>query len=157
MKDKGIAIVLSFFLGILGMDRFYLGYYGIGLFKLLTFGGFGILYIVDFIRIAIGHLRPKNGEYSAESIQACSNDFRNVLSEALVGKNADQTNGSVMIASAIKRGPYAVAFDAKGNKLFSVAADQVIGFTSNTVTVKLGTWAVTYDEKGNKLYSNALQ
>lgn len=79
------------------------------------------------------------------------------MSEALVGKNADQSNGSVMIASAIKRGPYAVAFDAKGNKLFSVAADQVIGFTSNTVTVKLGTWAVTYDEKGNKLYSNALQ
>lgn len=53
MKDKGIAIVLSFFLGILGMDRFYLGYYGIGLFKLLTFGGFGILLILSALLLVI--------------------------------------------------------------------------------------------------------
>ena len=63
-KNKTVAILLSLFLGYLGIDRFYLGYTGMGVLKLLTGGFFGILWLVDFIRILVGSLHPKTGTYS---------------------------------------------------------------------------------------------
>ena len=51
MKSKITAILLCFFLGGLGIHRFYLGYTLIGVIQLLTFGGFLIWAIVDFIRL----------------------------------------------------------------------------------------------------------
>lgn len=61
MKSKMVAILLSVFLGALGVDRFYLGYIGMGVLKLLTGGCFGILYIYDIIMICTGKLRPADG------------------------------------------------------------------------------------------------
>ena len=56
-----VALLLSIFLGVLGVDRFYLGHIGLGIAKLLTGGGCGIWYIVDIILIATGSLRDANG------------------------------------------------------------------------------------------------
>ena len=53
-KNFTIALLVSFFLGTLGIDRFYLGCPFTGILKLLTFGGLGIWALVDFIRIATG-------------------------------------------------------------------------------------------------------
>lgn len=50
-KDRATAFVLSFFLGWWGIDRFYLGQVALGLFKLLTFGGFGAWWFVDLFLI----------------------------------------------------------------------------------------------------------
>ena len=47
MKKKTTALILSIFLGELGIDRFYLGYTGMGILKLCTAGCFGILWIID--------------------------------------------------------------------------------------------------------------
>ena len=61
MKSKTTALLLSIFLGELGIDRFYLGKIGTGLLKLITAGGFGIWWIVDIIIIATGGMTDKQG------------------------------------------------------------------------------------------------
>ncbi len=60
-KSYVAALVLSFFLGGLGIDRFYLGHIGTGIVKLLTGGGLGIWSLIDFILIAFGKLRDDQG------------------------------------------------------------------------------------------------
>ena len=66
MKSKVVALILSIFLGELGIDRFYLGYIGTGILKLTTCGGFGIWWLIDLIMIATGKLKPKDGSEYAE-------------------------------------------------------------------------------------------
>ena len=61
MKSKITAILLCFFLGGLGIHRFYLGYTLIGVIQLLTFGGFLIWAIIDFIRLITGSLKDSEG------------------------------------------------------------------------------------------------
>jgi len=50
-KNRTTAFLLAFFLGGLGIGRFYIGNVGIGVLKLLTGGVFGILAIVDWFLI----------------------------------------------------------------------------------------------------------
>ena len=60
-KEWLTALIISFFVGVLGIDRFYLGYTGLGVLKLITFGGCGIWALIDLIRIATGDLKDANG------------------------------------------------------------------------------------------------
>ncbi|MFT4187957.1 MAG: NINE protein [Aeromicrobium sp.] len=55
------AVLLAVFTGSLGIDRFYLGYTGLGVLKLLTCGGLGLWSLVDLILIATGKLRAADG------------------------------------------------------------------------------------------------
>lgn len=58
-KDRTTALVLSLFLGSLGVDRFYLGQTGLGVAKLLTCGGVGFWSIIDWF-IIMGATDQKN-------------------------------------------------------------------------------------------------
>ena len=69
-KNKLTAILLSIFTGGLGIDRFYLGYTGLGVVKLLTMGGFGIWALIDLIMICTGSLRPADGSPWEEEVRA---------------------------------------------------------------------------------------
>jgi len=60
-KDPTIALILSIFIGNLGIDRFYIGDTGLGIGKLLTCGGIGIWTIIDWFLI-MGATREKNLE-----------------------------------------------------------------------------------------------
>ena len=52
MKDPTTILLVSIFLGGLGIDRFMLGDIGMGILKLLTCGVCGILTIIDWFTVS---------------------------------------------------------------------------------------------------------
>ncbi len=56
-----ITLALVFFLGFLGVHRFYNGKIGTGILMILTLGGFGIWSLIDFIMILFGKFTTKDG------------------------------------------------------------------------------------------------
>ncbi len=64
MQKKSFLIteVLAMLLGFLGVHRYYTGYVGLGILQTLTFGGFGIWSLIDFIFISLGKYKDANGQ-----------------------------------------------------------------------------------------------
>ncbi len=56
-KDWIVTLLLSFFLGCLGVHRFYKGHTGICVAQLLTLGVCGIWEFIDFIIILVGNFK----------------------------------------------------------------------------------------------------
>jgi len=52
-KSNTVALLLCFFIGFLGVHRFYVGKIGTGVLMLLTLGGLGIWNLIDFIIISV--------------------------------------------------------------------------------------------------------
>ena len=40
-------LIISFLAGYFGLDRFYQGDVALGVIKMITFGGFGVWYLID--------------------------------------------------------------------------------------------------------------
>jgi TM2 domain-containing membrane protein YozV len=60
-KSWVTTILLCYFLGPLGIHRFYVGKIGTGILQMLTFGGFGIWTLVDYILLLTGDFKDSNG------------------------------------------------------------------------------------------------
>ncbi len=61
-KKRLVAFLLCFFLGSLGIHRFYVGKVGTGVAMIFTLGGLGIWTLVDFIMIIVGSFKDKEGK-----------------------------------------------------------------------------------------------
>ena len=63
LKRRKTALLLAAlpWTGFLGVDRFYLGYVGLGLLKFFTAGGLFVLYILDIVKIAKGTMKDRYG------------------------------------------------------------------------------------------------
>ena len=59
LKKPSEVLFVSVFLGIFGVDRFLIGDVGMGVLKLLTLGGCGLLSVADWFMIA-ERVREKN-------------------------------------------------------------------------------------------------
>jgi len=60
-KSRLAVTLLAFFLGGLGIHRFYLGKIVTGILMLITVGGLGIWALVDFIMAVAGAMKDKEG------------------------------------------------------------------------------------------------
>ena len=54
-RDWLVALLLSIFVGSLGVDRFYLGKVGTGILKLVTLGGFGVWWLIAAVGMLVVH------------------------------------------------------------------------------------------------------
>jgi TM2 domain-containing membrane protein YozV len=63
VSPKGFVptLLLCFFLGVFGVHRFYVGKILTGILMILTLGGLGIWSLIDFIMIAVGSFKDKEG------------------------------------------------------------------------------------------------
>ncbi len=61
-KDWITTLLLCFFVGALGVHRFYVGKVGTGVVQLLTLGGCGIWTLIDFILIIVGKFTDGDGK-----------------------------------------------------------------------------------------------
>jgi len=62
-RSYAVMLILCFFLGTLGIHRFYAGKAGTGILMLLTGGGFLIWWIIDFIVVILGAFKDKEGYF----------------------------------------------------------------------------------------------
>ena len=62
-SEKGFVptLLLAFFLGGLGIHRFFVGKIGTGILQLITLGGLGIWALIDIIMIVLGAFKDKSG------------------------------------------------------------------------------------------------
>lgn len=64
-KDFVVAWLLALFLGALGVDRFYRGFIGLGILKLVTCGGAGVWALIDVLIIIFTGGRDSTGQQLA--------------------------------------------------------------------------------------------
>ena len=138
MKNKTTALLLSIFLGGLGIDRFYLGHTGLGILKLLTGGCFGILWLIDIILIATGELKPADGsEY--EGVNPKETNEEQIKQEQT---ETDKTEGN-----EIKQ------LETKKNTI----NDKYDDFEKLEKIAKLREQGILNDEEYNKIKENILE
>lgn len=60
-KNLLVASLLCFFLGVLGIHRFYVGKVGTGILQIVTLGGLGIWTLIDLIMLVCQAFKDSDG------------------------------------------------------------------------------------------------
>ena len=90
---------ISFMWGTFGVDRMYLGKWGTGILKLVTFGGFGLWVVVDIILIMTGAIRDKQGREMLQFAEYKTFAYKLVLIFAIALGAIVLINGLFLIAA----------------------------------------------------------
>lgn len=90
---------ISFIWGTFGVDRMYLGKWGTGILKLVSFGGFGVWVLVDLVLIMAGTMRDKQGREMLQYAEYKAFAFKLVLIFAIVLGAIVLINGLFLIAA----------------------------------------------------------
>ena len=61
-KSRLATSLFAFFLGELGIHRFYLGKIGTAILMIITVGGLGIWVLIDFVMAIAGIMKDKEGK-----------------------------------------------------------------------------------------------
>lgn len=93
MSDKSYltTFLLAYFLGVFGVDRFYTGQVGLGILKLVTFGGCGIWALIDSILVLAGVRKDKFGR----ALYGREKDFKLTLIIFLVFMGLGTVSGTI--------------------------------------------------------------
>lgn len=108
-KDKGVLILLSWWLGVFGVDKFYRGQVGLGILKLLTFGGCGIWALIDSILYTVGDLpRDSAGKMIVDKKTLELALTKPALEKEGIGVDVSQKDKGVLILLSIFLGGFGV-------------------------------------------------
>lgn len=92
-----ILFFFSFMWGTFGVDRFYMGFIGTGILKLLTLGGFGFWALSDMIIIMTGTFKDKEGRLTLQAEEYKKFAGRTILWFAIILGVVVLVNGLLLI------------------------------------------------------------
>lgn len=102
-RKPGTVKLISFFVGSLGVDRFYLGDVKKGVIKYFTFGGLGVWWIKDFLS-AKDRCRAYNCEKLLAAIQDPSVIEQMQRMDASIDKAVQVAKAAAPVARELKNG-----------------------------------------------------
>lgn len=124
-RSRLVAFLFCFFLGYLGIHRFYVGKSGTGVAMLLTAGGLGVWWLVDTILLLAGGFSDKQGG-AVSDWSVSGGASTHAAAEARAARQAQEELSKAAMAEAIRRDPSLTANDDPATLARLVAASQQI-------------------------------